>query len=65
MNVLKSQSVNDYASEHLTNFLYLGKQRIEEFGEVVGLKINREKTKVIFKNLTQKQKEQLSEKVDF
>ncbi|KAF7235135.1 hypothetical protein EYD10_18021 [Varanus komodoensis] len=39
-------------------------QRIEEYGEVTGMKINREKTKLLIKNLTQEQKERVQEQVD-
>ncbi|KAF7247293.1 LINE-1 retrotransposable element ORF2 protein [Varanus komodoensis] len=39
-------------------------QWIEEYGEVTGMKINREKTKLLVKNLTREQKERLQEQVD-
>ncbi|KAF7245630.1 Gamma-butyrobetaine dioxygenase [Varanus komodoensis] len=39
-------------------------QQIEEYGEVTGMKINREKTKLLVKNVTREQKERLQEQVD-
>ncbi|KAF7237863.1 LINE-1 retrotransposable element ORF2 protein, partial [Varanus komodoensis] len=39
-------------------------QWIGEYGEVTGMKINKEKTKLLVKNLTQDQKKRLQEQVD-
>ncbi|KAF7239035.1 LINE-1 retrotransposable element ORF2 protein [Varanus komodoensis] len=39
-------------------------QKIEEYGEVTGMKINREKTKLLVKNLTVEQRKTLMEQVD-
>ncbi|KAF7245269.1 hypothetical protein EYD10_08704 [Varanus komodoensis] len=39
-------------------------QRIEDYGEITGMKINREKTKLLVKNLTQEQRKTLLEQVD-
>ncbi|KAF7244640.1 hypothetical protein EYD10_09237 [Varanus komodoensis] len=39
-------------------------QRIEEYGDVTGMKINRDKTKLLVKNLTLEQRKTLAEQVD-
>lgn len=39
-------------------------REIEEFGEVAGLKINKEKTKILVKNMTEKQKKRLMDKLN-
>uniref|UniRef100_A0A2H6NAP8 Reverse transcriptase domain-containing protein n=1 Tax=Micrurus carvalhoi TaxID=3147026 RepID=A0A2H6NAP8_9SAUR len=37
---------------------------IEEYGEVAGLKINKEKTKILAKNMTEKQKKRSMDKLN-
>uniref|UniRef100_A0A803TU04 Reverse transcriptase domain-containing protein n=1 Tax=Anolis carolinensis TaxID=28377 RepID=A0A803TU04_ANOCA len=48
--------------EEPTNQIKLWLETIEKFGEIAGIKINREKTKILTKNISQAQREELQKK---